>query len=401
MQPFFGTSGFLHRIAFFNCPTQESRKMKMKYKLIAAALVAGAAQTALADTTPYMGIQGTYDWMDDARHTANGLGGTLLFGFPTSEYFAPEINLFGLQASRDGSSKHDYEYGGGLDFAIYPMQRSSWFSPFLLLGGGGQYEDRATDKHFYGFANAGGGFLINLNEAKTVAIRVDAKHYWVFDDDISSHDHLDDTRINAGVQFVLGKKTEQPAPPPPPQPKDSDGDGVIDSLDQCPGTPRGTQVDSRGCPLPPPAAPKDSDGDGVYDSADACPNTPRGFKVDARGCAIREAKIVLHDINFEFDSSRLTAGSKTQLDKVAAGLKGQPTMGLIIEGHTDATGPDAYNMKLSKARANAARSYLIEQGIESSRLEATGYGETKPIATNKTKEGRAENRRVEFKVTKE
>ena len=76
-------------------------------------------------------------------------------------------------------------------------------------------------------------------------------------------------------------------------------------------------------------------------------------------------------------------------------------MGLIIEGHTDATGPDAYNMKLSKARANAARSYLIEQGIESSRLEATGYGETKPIATNKTKEGRAENRRVEFKVTKE
>lgn len=376
--------------------------MKMKYKLIAVALMAGAAQTALADTTPYMGLQGTYGWQADARHTSNALGGTILFGFPTSEYFAPEINLFGLQADRDGSSKHDYQWGGGLDFAIYPMQRSSAFSPFLLLGGGAQYEDRAANKHTYGFANAGGGFLINLNHAHTVAIRVDAKHYWVFDNDSSAHDYLQDTRINAGVQFVLGKKTEEPAAPPPPvQPKDTDGDGVIDSLDQCPGTPMGTQVDSRGCPLPPPPPPKDSDGDGVYDNLDACPNTPHGFKVDARGCAIREAKIVLHDINFEFDSSRLLSSSKAELDKIANGLKGQPSMGLVIEGHTDATGPDAYNMKLSKARANAARTYLISQGIESSRLEANGYGETKPIATNKTKDGRAENRRVEFKVTKE
>ncbi|NGY05652.1 OmpA family protein [Solimonas terrae] len=282
------------------------------------------------------------------------------------------------------------------------MTRSSAFSPFLLLGGGGQYEDRAANSHVYGFANAGGGFLISLNEARTVAIRVDAKHYWVFDNDSSSHSYLQDTRLNAGVQFLLGGKTEQPAaPPPPPQPKDSDGDGVIDSLDQCPGTPPGTKVDSRGCPLPPPPPPKDSDGDGVYDDVDACPNTPVGFKVDARGCAIREARIILHDINFEFDSSRLLATSKAELDKIAAGLKGQPTMGLIIEGHTDATGPDAYNMKLSKARAEAARSYLVSQGVASSRLEATGYGETKPIATNKTKEGRAENRRVEFKVTRE
>lgn len=210
--------------------------MKMKYKLIAVALMAGAAQAALADTTPYMGLQGTYGWQADARHTSDAIGGTILFGFPTSEYFAPEINLFGLQSDRDGTSKRDREYGGGLDFAIYPMQRSSAFSPFLLLGGGAQYEDRAANEHTYGFANAGGGFLISLNQAHTVAIRVDAKHYWVFDNDSSSHDYLQDTRINAGVQFVLGKKAAEPAaPPPPPQPKDSDGDGVIDSLDQCPG----------------------------------------------------------------------------------------------------------------------------------------------------------------------
>src|SRR3546814_5794474 len=99
------------------------------------------------------------------------------------------------------------------------------------------------------------------------------------------------SRINAGVQFVLGKKAEQPAPPSRPQPKDTDGDGVIDSLDQCPGTPAGTKVDSRGCPLPPPPPPKDSDCDGVYDNLDACPNTPKGFKVDARGCEIGRAHV--------------------------------------------------------------------------------------------------------------
>ncbi len=374
--------------------------MKTKHKLIAAALLAGTAHAALADTTPYMGLQGSYIFPDDARNTDNGWGGTMLFGFPTSEYFAPEINLFGMRAGRKGSSGHDGEYGGGLDFAIYPFQRSSWLSPFLLLGGGAQYEDRKQHDNAYGFANAGGGFLINLNQSKTAALRVDAKRYWLFDNDVEpGRDHEMDTRISAGVQFALGKKEEKPVAPPPPPPKDTDGDGVIDALDQCPGTPIGTQVDASGCPLPPP--PKDSDGDGVYDNLDACPNTPMGMKVDARGCAIREAKIVLHDINFETDSSTLTASSKAQLDKVAEGLKGQPSMGLIIEGHTDATGSDAYNMKLSKARAEAARTYLAGQGIERSRLEAIGYGETKPLTTNATKEGRAENRRVEFKVTKE
>ena len=95
---------------------------------------------------------------------------------------------------------------------------------------------------------SGGGFLINLNERKTAAIRVDAKRYWVFDDDTdTTRDHLMDTRINAGVQFVLGKKDEPAAPPPPPPPpKDSDGDGVTDDLDLCPGTPPGTKVDAKG-----------------------------------------------------------------------------------------------------------------------------------------------------------
>src|SRR3546814_1207871 len=90
------------------------------------------------------------------------------------------------------------------------MQRSSTFSPFLLLGGGAQYEDRAANDHTYGFANAGGGFLINLNEAHTVAIRVDAKHYWVFDDDTRSEEHTSELQSlmrNSYAVFCLNQQT--------------------------------------------------------------------------------------------------------------------------------------------------------------------------------------------------
>jgi len=380
--------------------------MQTKHALLALVIAAGLAPAYAENAVPYLGVQGTAVLPDDARDQKHSWGGTLLFGFPANDYFSPELNFFGQRADRKSTGAREGEWGGGLDFAVYPFGRSAWVSPFLLLGGGGLHDYRHYDANTYGYADAGGGFLINLNTARSVALRLDAKRYMVFDNDTDpGNSHLLDTRINAGVQIALGSEQKAvpppPAPPPPPPPPaDSDGDGVVDGIDQCPNTPRGVKVDAVGCPLPPPP-PVDSDGDGIPDKMDACPNTPRGMRVDERGCAIKAAKIVLHDINFESDSSKLLASSKAELDRVAAGLRGQPTMGLIIEGHTDATGPDAYNLTLSKLRAKAARDYLVSQGIESSRLQAEGYGESRPIASNKTKEGRAENRRVEFKVIRE
>ncbi|HET8882392.1 MAG TPA: OmpA family protein [Solimonas sp.] len=379
--------------------------MKTSYKVIAAALMASTAQLAHAEFNPYGAIQGTYMFPDSDRNTNNAGGGILTFGFMANDYLAPEINVFGLATDRKHSNAADSTWGGGIDLAFYPVKRTGSISPFLLIGGGGQYEDRFLDDGGYGFADIGVGALFNLNKSGSAAVRFDVKEYFVFADDVDpSHDYLTDTRINLGLQFDLGSLFKRSSEKvvvvqsAAPTAQDTDGDGVVDKIDQCPGTPDGTKVDAKGCPL---VAAKDSDGDGVDDSIDACPNTPRGFKVDARGCATRDARIVLHDINFEFDSSRLTATAKAELDKIAVGLKGQPTMGLTIEGHTDATGPDAYNMKLSKDRASAARAYLISQGVAGSRLEAVGYGETKPMASNKTKDGRAENRRVEFRVTHE
>lgn len=377
----------------------------MKTKpLLALALVAASASALAADDRPYFGLQGSYVLPDQDRQTADGLGGTLLLGLPLNRYLATELNLFGSQAGRDAGPGSNEQWGAGVDLALHPFQRSSRFSPFLLAGGGALYEDRPNNSRGYAFLNAGGGLLYSLSDR--AALRLDAKRYRIDDDEAAAGNaHQWDTRINAGVQIAFGGDTPPPvivAPPPPPPPADSDGDGVPDSRDRCPNTPLGSVVDANGCPPPPPPpAPKDSDRDGVLDPVDACPGTPYGMKVDASGCAIKTAKVVLRDINFEFDSARLTADAKQSLSKVAEGLRGQPSMELLIEGHTDSVGADAYNLKLSKLRANAARDYLISEGVSPSRLSAEGLGETKPVASNKTKDGRAENRRVEFSVTKQ
>ena len=169
---------------------------------------------------------------------------------------------------------------------------------------------------------------------------------------------------------------------------DSDGDGVVDSKDRCPGTPAGAKVDSKGCEL-------DSDGDGVVDSKDQCPNTPAGATVDAKGCALG---IVLENVQFELNSGELTAESKGILDKVAASLNARKDVtSVMVIGHTDSSGAASYNQSLSEKRAKAM-DYLVSQGVASGILSSKGMGESAPIADNGTAEGRAKNRRVELKL---
>jgi len=376
----------------------------MKKKIVLAALMAGAAQLAsAANGQPYYGLQGTFIDADNLRNNKEGYGATLLLGMPVNDYLASELNVFGLRMDNSTQS-FDKQWGAGLDLAMYPFTRGGRFAPFLLVGGGAQYEDRNGPERGYSFLNAGGGFLADLTQDGMVSLRVDAKRYRVHDNElIAGRDQLWDTRVSAGLQVAFGADPviAPPPPAPPAPPADADGDGVPDSIDQCPGTVPGVVVDSVGCPPPPPPAPVDSDQDGVLDPDDACPGTLLGLKVDERGCAIKAAKIVLRDINFEFNSSRLTAEAMQSLDKVTQGLQGQPTMQLLIEGHTDSVGSESYNLKLSKERANAARAYLIQSGIEATRLESTGFGESQPVTSNATKDGRAENRRVEFKVTQQ
>jgi len=183
-------------------------------------------------------------------------------------------------------------------------------------------------------------------------------------------------------------------------PSDADGDGVFDGIDQCADTPKGAKVDAKGCPL-------DTDKDGVFDGLDQCPDTKAGVKVDEKGCEIVPPKapalfemekktLILEGVNFESDKAELLPESLAVLDKVADSLRDWPEVKVEIGGHTDATGSSSHNLALSAARAEAVKAYLVSKGIDAARMTTKGYGKTKPIADNKTKEGKAKNRRVEL-----
>ena len=166
-------------------------------------------------------------------------------------------------------------------------------------------------------------------------------------------------------------------------PKDTDGDGVLDSLDECPNTPKGVPVDAKGCP-------KDTDADGVLDYLDECPNTPKGAEVNIVGCWI------LAGVKFDTNKSEIKAGYSAMIDKVVDVLNENPDIKIEVQGHTDNIASKEYNQKLSEKRADAVRDYIIEKGIAADRVRTKGFGLTKPIASNNTKENRAKNRRVQL-----
>jgi outer membrane protein OmpA-like peptidoglycan-associated protein len=175
---------------------------------------------------------------------------------------------------------------------------------------------------------------------------------------------------------------------------DTDGDGINDEEDKCPDVAGLARY--QGCPIP------DSDGDGVNDEEDKCPNRPG--PADNMGCPVI-AKEVIEKVNFaaknvffNTGSAKLSTKSYKSLDEVAKLMTEDPSLMMDIDGHTDAQGSDELNQSLSEKRANAVRDYLISKGIDPSRLKATGYGESRPIADNNTAAGRAKNRRTEMTV---
>jgi outer membrane protein OmpA-like peptidoglycan-associated protein len=139
---------------------------------------------------------------------------------------------------------------------------------------------------------------------------------------------------------------------------------------------------------------KDSDGDGVYDENDRCPNTESGKQVDQRGCPA--ILLTMHGINFNTDSSKILPDSESLLAQAKTALQDSVGVSVIIEGHTDNIGTPSYNQLLSERRAKAVLEFLVANGIEKERLVSIGKGENSPVASNNSKEGRYQNRRVEL-----
>lgn len=173
---------------------------------------------------------------------------------------------------------------------------------------------------------------------------------------------------------------------------DSDGDGIADKDDACPNK-KGTAA-NQGCP--------DTDGDGVADNKDLCPDVA-GLK-ENKGCpAVKKAELkvlkeALYGVKFQSGKAVITPNSYTILENVYAIMENTPQYKLQIHGHTDSDGTDALNMKLSKDRAAAVKNFLVKKGIDTKRLSSEGFGESKPVATNSTRAGKAQNRRVELEI---
>ncbi|WP_421813236.1 OmpA family protein [Flagellimonas sp.] len=177
---------------------------------------------------------------------------------------------------------------------------------------------------------------------------------------------------------------------------DADGDGIADKDDECPNEVGPAEND--GCPWP------DSDGDGVLDKDDQCPDV--AGTVANNGCpeVTEEVQKQLNDyartILFDTGKSSIKAESTSVMVDIIQILNEYPTAKFTVEGHTDSVGSESLNQKLSEERANSVRDFLIDKGIDADRLSAIGYGEAKPIATNNTRAGRTQNRRVEINLVK-
>ncbi|WP_299015755.1 OmpA family protein [uncultured Polaribacter sp.] len=178
---------------------------------------------------------------------------------------------------------------------------------------------------------------------------------------------------------------------------DADGDGVVDKNDKCPNV--AGPSSNGGCPF------KDSDNDGVLDKDDKCPTVAGVASNNGCPAAVitKEAENSLGEfakaILFNIGKSSFKPGVTNKLNEIVKVMKNYPNANFVIEGHTDSTGSASTNSRISDRRAKAVRDYLVSNGISVSRLSAVGYGEDQPIASNKTRAGRAQNRRVVVKVS--
>jgi OOP family OmpA-OmpF porin len=316
-----------------------------------------------------------YSILDNKRISKDDFGFQGGLGYNFAPNFALEVDYgsgsFKVKGFQGSSGPSEQLRAASLD-VLYKFFPNSIVRPFILAGGG-ELQDRIggnLDNNHSWMAEAGVGALTGIGSqsgSTRLQLRTEAKYRREFIQNVALiPNNPGDVVFGVGLQLSFGNPTRSApviaAPPPPPEPAPM---------------PREVAVEA-----PPP---------------EPC-HAPAGFQVDAN-CRIIEQTVVVRAIDFEFNSTQLTAPAQHTLDEVAAALLSQPELNVEVQGHTDSIGTDAYNLGLSQRRAAAVRAYLIRKGLNQTALTAQGYGKAKPIASNDTAEGRAQNRRVAFEVT--
>ncbi len=273
--------------------------------------------------------------------------------------------------------------------AVKKLPLTEKLAAYGLLGAG--YQDvtqEMKDNDDSALLNYGVGLRYDL-PYYAIAVKGDVRHVF------SINDKENDLMYTLGLAMPLGKRysenivakvpvIEEPiAAVVPVVDGDDDNDGVLNSKDLCPDSLPGAVVNENGCEV-------DDDNDGIVNRLDKCMNTSEGVTVNADGCV---ATLNLN-INFDYNSEKINSTYNSKLQEFAAMLNENPKLNATIEAHTDSKGSEKYNQRLSEKRATSAVRALENLNVSPNRLRAIGYGETQPISSNDTEEGRSENRRV-------
>jgi outer membrane protein OmpA-like peptidoglycan-associated protein len=325
---------------------------------------------------PYLGVGGGYTWLDSVG--AGTLNGSLGIRFWISQKLGIDVNSTYKHAFEDYLPKH-FQHSVGVTFK---------FGGTDTDGDGIYDQDDACPEE------AGLEIFNGCPDSDNDGIQ-DSKDDCPNTPGLAEFNGCPDGDGDGVVDkddkcpTVAGLKSLMGCP-------DADGDGVADDDDNCPN--EAGVVANNGCPWP------DTDGDGILDKDDKCPN--EAGVAENNGCPIiKPSEEVVNALNtyarsILFDTGKASFQKETDkvLEAMVVIFKEYPRADFAIEGYTDSVGSKSSNQALSERRANAVRDYLIANGIDAQRLTAAGYGEDNPIASNNTRAGRAENRRVEVKL---
>ncbi len=418
-----------------------------------------------ADRRFYIAPQGAYFIGDSHRALDDQFGYGISLGKILGRGPNLELNYEVFEPDAESGENGPILESYGVSLLMFPMRKKLPFYVLAKVARGftvytvdGKDQDAESDQFDLGL-----GYMLGLGDwpvfGNGPALRLEARYRY---DKYSSGQAAEyaslagisperaytDYILGVGLQIPLGPDPNASTPLEDREPDeiivvkaaDTDGDQIPDSMDDCPNTPAGAAVDTRGCE-------RDSDSDGVVDSADRCPNTAAGLSVDAQGCAadgdgdgilnvndqcpstprgaavmadgcapsgdcrlpkpgqsvnssgcVAEDSIILKGVNFDANLAILTASAKRQLDDVAKVLAGSRGVVFEVGGHTDSSGNAEDNRVLSEQRAVAVKQYLVSQGVPASILTARGYGASQPLVRNDTASNRAKNRRVELKA---
>jgi len=355
-----------------------------------------------------------------------------------------------------------YAVNGDVSYSLKQAIKSKWIDPFVSVGAGYAWLESESTGGVPGFGTANGGLGIRFWFNENFNLSLESGYRHAFEEESNRHfQHIASLGIAFGGKDTDGDGIYDKDDACPEVPgleefngcPDTDGDGIEDSKDACPNVPGVAEFDGcadsdgDGIPDPKDACPTvpgiaalggcpDADGDGIKDSDDTCPNEagPRANNgcpyedkdgdgvldkddncpnevgtVANNGCpevvvpqisvdVINELNVQFKNVLFDYNKASIRTESYSTLDNVANIMKEYTNTVFLIEGHTDDRGRDAYNLNLSDQRAASVLSYLTQRGISSSRLQSKGFGEARPVASNKTAAGRQQNRRVELSI---